>query len=62
MKQLVIQQLGDKFNYDSSLRDLGQFIDQRQTPAENNEALESMIKSALNYDSNVYREALGITD
>ena len=60
MQQLVIQQLGDKFNYDSSLHELGQFVQNKQS--QDNLPLESMIRNALNYDSNVYKEALGITN
>ena len=61
MRALVIQQLGEKFNYDSSLHDLGQYVDNKNHNNEN-EPLESMIRNALNYDSNVYKEALGITN
>lgn len=34
----------------------------KKSVAEANEPLENMIRNALNYDSNVYKEALGITN
>ena len=63
MNQLVLQQLGDKFGYDSSLRDLQKIDDaseQYKLTQQENEPLENLIRNALNYDSNVYKEALGI--
>ena len=66
MKQLVMQQLGDKYGYDSSLNDLEKYVnpddanDQYRLTYQENEPLENLIRNALNYDSNVYKEALGI--
>jgi hypothetical protein len=56
MKQLVSQQLGDKQNYDSSLNDIDAYDQQMVIgKVEVYEPLETLIKSALNYDSHVYR-------
>ena len=52
MKQLVVQQLGDKFGYDSSLNDLERYVENTNKLDENqSEPLENLIKNALNYDS-----------
>ena len=68
MKNLVVQQLGDKYMYDSSLNDLENYMNQDGEASElvtaqgrEYEPLEQLIKNALNYDSTVYRQALGIT-
>ena len=59
MKQLVVQQLGDKFGYDSSLNDLDRYVGANTKLAANeSEPLEGLIRGALNYDSLAYREAL----
>ena len=57
MKMLVAQQLGDKSNYDSTLKDLdGQFKDTTGPAALQNEVpLEKLIREALNYDTNYYK-------
>lgn len=67
MRQLVVQQLGDKNNYDSSLQDLKDEYSQagpggndyQGTPAQNKEMsdkpLEALIREALNYDSVCYK-------
>jgi len=66
MKQLVMQQLGNKYGYDSSLNDLEKYVNPDDANGEyrltyqENEPLENLIRNALNYDSNVYKEALGI--
>ena len=59
MHQLVVQQLGDKMNYDSSLRELNQYpgndVLVEQVDKTEFEPLENLIKQALNYDSNYYK-------
>ena len=57
MKQLVAQNLGDKSQYDSVLKDIGT-VGHDAIPEE--PPLEKCIKDALNYDTNHYREALGL--
>ena len=57
MKSLVMQQLGDKTNYDSSLGDLDQLTGPE---AVGEKPLEKLIKDALDYDSVCYNQALGI--
>lgn len=59
MKQLVIQQLGDKHNYDSSLHELENYVNSEGL-TQQFEPLENLIRNALNYDSTVYKQALGI--
>lgn len=64
MKILVLQQLGDKFGLDSSLNALKNYVKEQpnmQLKMQEREPLEELIKTALNYDSNVYKEALGIS-
>lgn len=66
MKQLVIQQLGDKSNFDSTLNDLE--YNNVDTPsmkhtgpnANGEKPLERLIKEALDYDSVCYKQALGM--
>ena len=64
MKELVVRQLGDKYGYDSSLNELEKYVKPNdpnfQLEYKENEPLENLIRNALNYDSNVYKEALGI--
>lgn len=60
MKVLVVQQLGDKFGYDSGLNDLESYAP-NELAYNQMEPLENLIRSALNYDSIVYKEALGIS-
>lgn len=59
MQQLVVQQLGDKMNYDSSLKELNQYpgndVMVEQVDQIEYEPLENLIKQALNYDSNYYK-------
>lgn len=63
MKEMVVQQLGDKYGYDSSLNDLERYVDANvKLEATETEPLENLIRSALNYDSQVYKEALGIAN
>lgn len=57
IKRLVMQQLGDKSGYDSTLNDLAE-----GKPGEGNDLtqsqeqpLEKLIKDALNYDSTLYK-------
>ena len=65
IKRLVMQQLGDKSGYDSTLNDLespdtkpgGQGNALQQS---GEQPLEKMIKDALNYDSTLYKQALGM--
>ena len=68
MKNLVVQQLGHKYMYDSSLNDLENYMNPDGEASElvtaqgtTYEPLEQLIKNALNYDSTVYRQALGIS-
>ena len=64
MKTLVVQQLGDRANFDSSLHDLTDYVPDSHidTPKMKDveQPLEKLIKEALNYDSTVYRQALGV--
>lgn len=57
MKNLVMQQLGDKTSYDSTLGDL-EMLTGPQAAGE--KPLEKLIKDALDYDSVCYKQALGI--
>ena len=57
MKSLVMQQLGDKTNYDSTLGDLEILTG---PDAKGEKPLEKLIKEALDYDSVCYKQALGI--
>ena len=59
MRELVLQQLGDKSHFDSSLKDLRE---DKPYKEQEYEPLESLIRNALNYDSNIYKQALGISD
>jgi hypothetical protein len=48
----VVQQLGDKYGYDSSLNELEKYVDSNTKLESNeNEPLENLIRNALNYDS-----------
>ena len=63
IKRLVFQQLGDKSGYDSTLNDLespdgGKAGNSLQQSSE--QPLEALIKDALNYDSTLYKQALGM--
>jgi hypothetical protein len=55
MKMLVVQQLGDKFGYDSSLNELEKYVNPNDSnfklEHKENEPLENLIRNALNYDS-----------
>lgn len=63
MKQLVVQQLGDKFGYDTSLNELEKYVNNdMKLEANESEPLENLIRTALNYDSRIYKEALGISN
>ena len=59
IKRLVIQQLGDKSAYDSTLNDLGgadsKAGDTIGLQQSSEQPLEKMIKDALNYDSTLYK-------
>lgn len=59
IKRLVIQQLGDKSAYDSTLNDLGgdgkAAGDTVNLQGSSEQPLEKMIKDALNYDSTLYK-------
>ena len=57
IKELVAQQLGDKTGYDSSI---GDDMQNAGVTASGDKPLENLIKEALNYDSTVYKQALGI--
>lgn len=52
MKNIVMQQLGDKNNYDSSLGDLEMLTGPE---ARGEKPLEKLIKDALDYDSVCYK-------
>jgi hypothetical protein len=54
--------LGDRNGYDSALNDLDFNKTQNITKKELNgeKPLENLIKEALNYDSTIYKQALGI--
>lgn len=58
IKQLVAQQLGDKSGYDSTVGD--DIVNNQALNASGDKPLESLIKEALNYDSTVYKQALGV--
>lgn len=67
IKRLVVQQLGDKSGYDSTLNELDQSPDgntggqgSNSLAQSSEQPLEKMIKEALNYDSTLYKQALGI--
>lgn len=63
IQRLVQQQLGDKSGYDSTLNDLdspGQTGKDHAVGQSGDQPLEKMIKDALNYDSTLYKQALGI--
>lgn len=60
MRTLVVQQLGDKFGYDSGLNELESYAP-NELAFNQIEPLENLIRNALNYDSLVYKEALGIS-
>ena len=64
IQRLVQQQLGDKSAYDSTLNELqtaGQTNTGGGNPSQStDQPLEKMIKDALNYDSSIYKQALGI--
>lgn len=57
IKRLVMQQLGDKSGYDSTLNDLaeGQTAGQNSMQQSTEQPLEKLIKDALNYDSTLYK-------
>ena len=57
MAQLVVQQLGDKGNFDSSLVYLNELTG---PDGKGEKSLENLIKEALDYDSVCYKKALGI--
>jgi hypothetical protein len=57
MKQLVMQQLGDKSNFDSKVLETEHLTGPN---AKGEKPLENLIKEALDYDSVCYRQALGI--
>ena len=66
MKMLVSQQLGDKSNYDTSLRELDSQHKEKEITGigamQHEVPLEKLIKEALNYDTNYYKQALGIDE
>lgn len=71
IKELVVQQLGDKSDYDSTLKDLNPknqqlygvnnaFDGNNGQTGQGEQPLENIMKEALNYDSTLYKQALGI--
>ena len=55
IKRLVMQQLGDKSGYDSTLNDLKADAKDAGLTQSQEQPLEKLIKDALNYDSTLYK-------